>query len=288
MISRLPTALMRPVAQRYFAGETLAEALAELEDLRGGGYRGILDILGEDVTDEAEARAVAAAYVQAAEALHERSLDTYVSIKPTHLGLKISEALAAELYLEVGRRCRELSIFMRVEMEDSPTTDATLRLFEGLRAELDNVGIVLQSRLFRTPGDIEALAPGPLNVRLVKGIYLEPESIAHTTPGPIREAYVQAARSLWDRGAFLSLATHDDLMAETLFGHIAERGLGHAAYEMAVLMGVRESLWNRWRAEGHPVRVYVPYGREWRAYSTRRLHKNPELFRAILRNSLSS
>lgn len=281
----IPHGLMRRLSSRYIAGETLDAALARLTDLREAGFVGALDILGEDVTSEAEARSVAKDYSHAASVLHERGIDAYISIKPTHLGLRLSEDLAFELYAGLLERVRSLGSFCRVEMEDHTTTDATLRLFERLRPVApEHVGLVLQSRLFRTTDDIAALAPGPLNVRMVKGIYLEPAEIAHTAPDPIRAAFVEQTRALWERGAFCALATHDAAMAEELFAVAEELGIGKDRYELQVLLGVRQPLWQSWRDQGHPVRVYVPFGPNWRAYSTRRLTKNPEIFRHLVRD----
>ena len=287
-LTLLPRPIMRRFAERYIAGESLEEALAAVAELEGRGYGTILDILGEDVEDESQARAVAASYVQAAERLKSAGHGTYVSIKPTHVGLSIAEELAFELYLEVARRCRELGVFVRVEMEDHSTTDATLRVFERLRGELDNVGIVLQSRLLRTLEDVDRLVPASstdtgLNVRLVKGIYLEPRAIAHVAPDPIRDAFFEIARRLFERGSFVSLATHDDGLARRLF----ELRPAPDRYELQVLLGVRRELWRLWREEGHPVRVYVPFGPQWRPYSLRRLRKNPQIFRHVLRDTFA-
>jgi len=283
----MPTGLMRRLSSRYIAGETLDSALSRLDDLAAAGFLGALDILGEDVTTEDEARSVARDYAEAAERMKERGLDAYISVKPTHLGLRVSETLALELYAGLVRHVESLGMFCRVEMEDHTTTDATLRIFEELRPIApDHVGIVLQSRLFRTPADIAALGEGRVHVRMVKGIYLEPESLAHTRPEPIRDAYLECARRLWERGSSVALATHDELMAERLVAATEELGVGKDSYEFQVLLGVRQPLWESWREEGHPVRVYVPYGPNWRAYSTRRLKKNPEIFRHVMRDLL--
>jgi proline dehydrogenase len=281
----IPTALMRRLASRYIAGERLEDALAKLGELRGRGFPSIIDLLGEDVADEPQARAVVKTYQHIADAVHGAGLDAYISVKPTHVGLKLSEDLCFELYAAVAAHCRERGQFLRVEMEDHPTTDGTLRVFERLRQRFDNVGIVLQSRLFRTLDDIQKLAPGPLNVRLVKGIYLEPAAIAHTQPGPIRDNYVEMARRLLDRGAFCSFATHDDLMAKQLLAEVERRRIPKSGYEFQVLLGVREPIWEAWARAGHTVRVYVPYGPEWRPYSTRRLRKNPQLFRHVMKDT---
>ena len=172
-------------------------------------------------------------------------------------------------------------------MEDHTTTDATLRVYGRLRAEFPDLGVVLQSRLHRTPADIEALAGAPLDVRMVKGIYLEPARIAHVDPEPIREAYLLGCRMLLERGARVSFATHDGPLAQRLIALVRELGVGTDRYEFQVLLGVREELWGLWRRAGHPVRVYVPYGPEWRAYSQRRLTKNPQIAGHVIRAALS-
>jgi proline dehydrogenase len=285
----LPRPVMRRLASRYIAGEELGQAMERLAALQARGFAGILDILGEDVTSAEAARAVVGAYREATSELVRRRLDCYVSVKPTHLALRLSEELALELHSGLLEHCQALGIPLRVEMEDHTTTDATLRLFERLRAHArrpEAVGIVLQSRLLRTPADIAALAPGPLWVRMVKGIYLEPAAIAHTAPGPIREAFVACSRQLFERGASVSFATHDALLAERLLALCGELGVAPERHEFQVLLGVREPLWEAWRRAGQRVRVYVPFGPEWRAYSTRRLNKNPEIFRHVLRDVL--
>jgi len=282
----VPKPIMRPVAQRYVAGEELEDALGKLRTLAGAGYSGIIDILGEDVEGEAQAREVLAEYRRAADGVHATGLEAYVSVKPTHFGLRTSEELALGLYRELAAYCQGLGLFLRVEMEDHSTTEATLRIFEALRADHQNTGLVLQSRLLRTPQDIAALAPGPLSVRMVKGIYLEPADIAHTAADDIRDAFLACARQLFERGAYVSLATHDDLLAERLLALIAELGLGPDRYEFQVLLGVQEPLWAKWREGGHPVRVYVPFGPEWLPYSLRRLRKNPEILRHVVRATL--
>lgn len=280
----VPKPIMRRMAARYIAGERLEDALARLESLRARGYPGILDVLGEGITSVDEARAVCATYKTAASAIRARGWDVYVSVKPTHLALTKDEALCRELYADLVRHCAKLELFVRVEMEDATTTDATLRVFESLRKEFTNVGIVLQARLFRTKQDIAKLAPGALDVRLVKGIYLEPAEIAHTEPEPIRVAFLECLELLVARGASVSLATHDDGMAERSLAILRAANVPKERYEFQVLLGVREPLWEQWKSAGHRVRVYVPYGPDWRAYSIRRMRKNPQIVGHVLRS----
>jgi proline dehydrogenase len=282
-LPHVPNPVMRRLALRYIAGETLAEGLERLAALAARGHPGILDLLGERVPDAPAARAAAGHYVAAARALAARGLDAYVSVKPTHLGLHLDPDLCRELFAGLAAECRALGLSLRIEMEESETVDATLRLAEALRPGFSNVGIVLQSRLFRTPADVDRLAPGPLDVRVVKGIYLEPASIAHTAPEPIREAFVAIVAKLCARGATVRLATHDEGLAARCFPLVQRHGV---RWELEVLLGVQERLWERWKAAGHTVRVYVPFGPDWRAYSLRRLRKNPQILQHVMRDAL--
>lgn len=285
-LPHIPKSVMWRLARRYVAGEQLDDALRALISLRERQHPGIIDVLGEDVTDERQARAVVEEYQRAADGVIAAKVDAYVSVKPTHVGLRSSETLCLQLYRSLAAYCAERKLFLRVEMEDHTTTDATLRVFEALRSEFDNVGIVLQSRLKRTPNDIARLAPGPLDVRMVKGVYLEPASIAHTEPEPIRAAYVDCSRALFARDAAISFATHDERMAAQCLALVEARGSNKPRYEFAVLMGVMEHLWARWKNAGHTVRVYVPFGPQWQPYSLRRLRRNPQMLRHVIRATL--
>ena len=291
-LSVLPKSLVRGLSSRYIAGETIESALERLAVLNAEGYAGVLDILGEDQEGgdparmEHRARAALAQYEDAATRLSNSKCNAYMSAKPTHFGLHVSEDLCFELYSALASHCATLGLFLRVEMEDHPTTDATLRVFERLLVAHSNVGVVLQSRLFRTLTDIAHLisvtpAERRLDVRMVKGIYLEPAKIAHTEYAPIVDAYFACTKALWRAGARVALATHDDLMAPRLEALRLELGLTSEDYEYEVLMGVRPSLWQVWRDAGYTVRVYVPYGPDWHAYSMRRLKKNPKLLRQM-------
>lgn len=292
VLSSLPKPLMRRFASRYIAGETTAEALKSLAKFNAMGFPGVLDILGEDegggdpATSVRHAQEAMAQYCQAASDLAASGHDAYISAKPTHFGLHASEELCFDLYDALCLHCAKLGLFMRVEMEDHPTTDATLRIFKRLLIAHDNVGIVIQSRLFRTLNDIDdliAMTPANrrLHVRMVKGIYIEPAEVAHTEYMPIADAFVECTETLWRAGARVSLATHDDLMAPRLDALRLALKLDSDAYEYEVLMGVRPKLWRAWQAAGHPVRVYVPYGPDWHAYSMRRLKKNPKLLQQM-------
>ncbi|MEM6672780.1 MAG: proline dehydrogenase family protein [Planctomycetota bacterium] len=284
-LPHVPKPVMRRFASPYIAGETLEEAIAELARLQGLGFPGILDVLGEDVADEAEARAALATYRDGATAIQGAGLDSYVSVKPTHFGLRLSRELCASLYEELCTHCAELGVFVRVEMEDRTTTDDTLDLFRSLRARFTNVGVVLQARLHRTADDIAAL-PDDCDVRMVKGIYLEPAEVAHTERSAIRDAFVELTNDLLRRGHTVAVASHDDEVVERVLAQQKELGIADERTYWEVLKGVRPKMWDALRARGQTVRVYLPYGPDWKAYSLRRFKENPEILRHVMKAAL--
>ena len=270
-LALVPRRLLWTVARRYVAGDQLSDALAAVARLRGEGYGTILDVLGEGVETVAQAQAAAAEYQRALAALPAVDPGCVVSgqahapraaARPRAVRAAARRAVHGGGAPEAARR--------RLEMEDAPTVDATLAVFRGLRARHPNLGCVLQARLFRTEADARALleqGPG-LNVRLVKGIY-QLASIAWTAAPDIAASYVKLARLLLEGGAYVGLATHDGAMAAGLDRYLRERGLdlgeaGARRYEYQCLMGVRQDFAQAQRNAGHAVRIYVPYGSDWR------------------------
>lgn len=284
----LPRPVVRRVASRYVAGETLEEALAECARLEADGYQTTVDLLGEAVEDEAQARAAAETYQGILRALHARGLGPNVSVKPSHFGLGLSPALLEENLRRVLAVAGELGGFVRIDMEDHRTTDATLALYRKLRAEgLRHTGTVLQARLLRTEADLEALAPLGADLRLCKGVYQEPAEIALRDPAAITERFVRLIEIGLSRPeARVAIATHDDAVVEALERVVAARGIAPDRYEVQVLLGVRPELRQRLRDRGHRVRVYVPFGTEWYAYCVRRLQENPAIAGHVTRDVL--
>jgi proline dehydrogenase len=273
---RLLPAVPKPVVQlfssRYIAGSTLDDAVAVVRRLNAGGMLATVDVLGEETAHADDARAIARAYLDVFGAIEREQLDANVSVKLTALGLELSPELCKENVLEVLAQGR----FVRIDMEDSTTTDATLRLYRELReAGHDNVGIVLQAYLRRTLEDVRALADLKPDVRLCKGIYVEPPSLAYTDAGSVRLSFVQCLDALLERGARVAVATHDEwLIVEALKRNVPE---------LQMLLGVREDRARELVAEGHRLRVYVPFGEQWYAYSLRRLQENPAMATTIAR-----
>ena len=276
VLPAVPKPIVRRLSSRYIAGATLADALRVVADLNATGKLATVDVLGEEVSTEAEAEAIAAAYVEALDAFEARGLDANVSVKPTGLGLKLDYALCRKNLETVIAAAEPTNRFVRIDMEDSSTTDDTLRLYRELQAEGHaRIGPVLQASLRRTVDDAAALAGG--SVRLCKGIYVEPEAIQFRDEDEVRAAFVRALETLLDGGCYPAIATHDDRLVDESLRLLEERGLARDEYEFQMLLGVRPELGDRLVAAGHRLRIYVPYGQQWYEYSVRRLQENPKI-----------
>ncbi|HEX3687774.1 MAG TPA: proline dehydrogenase family protein [Gaiellaceae bacterium] len=278
LLPAVPRPVVRKISERYIAGEELDDALRLVRRLNDEGKLATIDVLGEEIGEPDESRAIAAAYRQAFEAIERGRLESNVSVKPTALGLKLGYDLFRSNLLDVVRHAAERGNFVRIDMEDSTTTDDTLRAYRELReAGHENVGIVLQARLKRTPADLAELAELRPNVRLCKGIYLEPAEIAYRDFDSIRAAFVQTLEELLELGSYVGIATHDEWLLEQAQRLVAARGLGRKEYEFQMLLGVRPALGDALVRGGHRLRIYTPFGRHWYAYSLRRLQENPKI-----------
>ncbi len=279
--------MYRSLARRFVAGETLEEALAEISGIHGRGQRVSLDFLGEKVTEPALAERVVEEY------LHLLStglpqvdgLDATVSIKLSQLGLDIDREFCAANVRTVLDAAARAARMVRLDMEDSTYVDATLDLYCRMREEgRENVGVVLQAYLRRTPDDVRRLDPYSADVRLCKGAYQEPPAIALQRMTDIRRAMLELSRSMLLGRFTLRLATHDAALIGDLRRMLEELGRVPADVEFQMLLGVARSLQRQMTDEGYPMRIYVPYGREWYAYFSRRLAERPENLRFIARH----
>ena len=280
-IARVLPAVPKPVVQlfsrRYIAGSTLTDAVHAVQRLNREGKLATIDVLGEEITHEAEARAIAQAYRDVFAAIERDRLDANVSVKLTALGLDLDYALCKENLLSVVSQGR----FVRIDMEDSSTTGETLRLYRELReAGHDNVGVVLQAYLRRTLDDIAELADLRPNVRLCKGIYVEPPALAFTDYEAVRASYVNALRALAATASHVAIATHDEWLIEQALRDLPP------SYEFQMLLGVREERAGELVRDGHALRVYVPFGEHWYEYSLRRLQENPAMAGTVARSTL--
>jgi len=293
-LSFVPRSIVGRFSRRYIAGTQVDDALETSRSLRAAGARVTLDILGEFIETLDQATRNTAAYRDLLRRIEESGLsDTNVSVKLTALGLLLDHDACRENLRMLLRDAADRDNFVRLDMEDSSCTDGTLTLYREMRREFPGrVGCVLQSRLRRTLEDVESLIDEPLSVRLCKGIYLEPRSIAYTDPDRIREKFVQGLDRLFAAGAYVGIATHDEILVREAERLIRERGVRKDGYEFQMLLGVLEGMRATLIDAGHPLRVYVPYGKDWYAYSVRRLKENPQIaghaFRAFFRRSGTS
>jgi proline dehydrogenase len=283
----VPKPIVQLVSSRYIAGRRLADACRVVSRLNAAGKRATVDVLGEEIHNADEARRIRDAYLDALAAIEREALDANVSVKLTALGLELDHGLCRENLLALVEDAARRSNFVRIDMEDSSCTDSTLRLYRELRdGGHENVGIVLQAYLRRTLEDVEALADLRPNVRLCKGIYVEPDEVAFQDDDEVRENFLAALDSLLDRGSYVGIATHDEELLRGSQQRILERGLETDEYEFQMLLGVREARASSLVGEGHRLRVYVPYGEQWYAYSLRRLQENPKVAGYIAADTL--
>jgi proline dehydrogenase len=283
-VSHNPAA--RRVARRFVAGESLDEAVQVAAMLNRQHVSVSLDHLGENVTDAAEARSAARDYIIILDRIAAEEAEANISVKLTALGLDIGEGLCRDNLVDVLRRARELNIFVRVDMEGSAYTQATLDIVAEMRGEFDNVGTVMQAMLYRTPADIETLVTSRTRVRLVKGAYLEPASIAYPHKSDVDAEYIALMHTLLKRGVYPAIATHDEHIIADACRFAAEQGIGRARFEFQMLYGIRRDLQERLAREGYNVRVYIPYGTQWYPYLTRRMAERPANLVFVASNAL--
>ncbi len=267
---------MRLGAGRFVAGETLDECVTVLHRLTGLGLHANTTLLGESVHDAGEARAVADEYERIVARLVDERLPVNVALKLTHLGLELDEELAFENVRRVVATAERLGSFIRIDMEQSSVVDATLRIYRRLREDgHDAVGTVLQSYLYRTADDLEALLPLRPNLRIVKGAYLEPPEIAYPVKADVDAAYARLVEAGLAGGAYIAVATHDVALLEDAVAVAARHGIGSDGFEVQMLYGVRPSLQLEYVRRGLKVLVATPYGPEWYPYLMRRLAERP-------------
>jgi proline dehydrogenase len=278
LLPAVPRPVVRKLSDRYIAGPELKDAREAVRRLNAEGKVATIDVLGEEITTEEEAAAIVRAYLDVFADIERCGLDSGVSVKLTGLGLKLGYELCRDNLRTVVEDAASRANFVRIDMEDSSTTDDTLRLYRELRQEgHDNVGVVLQARLRRTASDIAALADLKPSVRLCKGIYVEPPELAYQEDGAVRASYVHALEALLDAGSYVGIATHDEWLLDEGLRIVGERGLDHDEYEFQMLLGVRSGRGDELVREGHHLRIYVPFGRQWYEYSLRRLQENPSI-----------
>lgn len=275
----VPKPIVGFFSKRYIAGSTRDDAFRVVHELGREGAMATLDILGEFISTLDQADANTRAYVDLVQQVAaQRLAEANVSVKLTALGLLLDRARCLSNMRALVRAAAETNGFVRIDMEDAQCTDATLAIYRTLRAEFPGrVGVVLQARLRRTMDDIDAVTDEPANFRLCKGIYLEPRAIAYTDPEIIRSNFTLALTRMFERKAYVGIATHDERLVWEALRLVRQFKLAPAQYEFQMLLGVEEELRRILLAAGHRLRVYVPYGEEWHAYSVRRLRESPQI-----------
>ncbi len=267
----------RKMASRFVAGETITTALDAVAALNAKGITASLDLLGESVANEAEARETGRQYLEILDRIDQRKLDANVSVKLTALGQDISDDLGVEIVREVLTRAKQYHSFARLDMESSAYTDRTLDTFEQqLYPDFrDNVGIVLQSALRRTLADVDRANRLQCRVRICKGAYLEPADVAFPEKADVDRNYVAAMHRLMEHGRYPGIATHDEAIIAEAKRFAKEKGIAPDRYEFQMLYGVRRDLQEQIVKEGYRIRVYVPFGAQWYPYLMRRLAERP-------------
>ena len=282
----VPRALVKRVASRYVAGETLDDALATVRALAAEGAMATLDLLGESVTRKEQTEATRDQYLRVIDAIASSGLDANVSVKPTAVGLAIDPALALNNCTDICARAAAHGMFVRLDMEDSPYTESTLGLALELKAKFPAVGVAIQAYLKRSLRDLDRLIAARMNVRFCKGIYVEPRTIAWKEHATVIDSFGALVDKHLSAGCYAGIATHDEACVHRALVTIDRLSLGPDRYEFQMLLGVDPVLRRSLLDAGHRLRVYVPFGGDWYAYSTRRLKENPSIARHVIRATL--
>lgn len=282
----VPKALVRRIANRYIAGDTIEDAVRLVRQLNQSGMMATLDILGEHITKKEEATATTENYLAALEVIHREKLDSNISIKLTAFGLKLDFDFCLANVRRVVQRAHELDNFVRIDMEDSSCTTDTLRIYDLLRREYRRVGTVIQAYMRRALPDIRGLMQNGVasNFRICKGIYVEPRAIAYKNRELINKNFTYLLTEMLRHGAYVGVATHDERLVWDAMRLIDEMKVSREQYEFQMLLGVDEELRDTIVKAGHRLRVYVPFGKSWYAYSTRRLQENPQIAGYVIQN----
>lgn len=283
-IQILPKGIVKIFANKYIAGDKLPDAVSTVKKLNEKKLMATVDVLGESISDKAEAIKSKDENIEVLDAIKKNSLDCNLSIKLTMLGLNIDRQFCQEMVNEIVDKAKSLDIFVRIDMEDSSVTEQTISIFEEARKRHEKTGIVIQAYLRRSEKDILRLSETGANFRICKGIYIEPESIAFKDADEIRVNFLKILRLALERGSYCGIATHDQYLIKESVKLVKELGLSRDQYEFQMLLGVREDLRVGAVEKGHRMRIYVPFGQRWYEYSIRRFKENPNVAGQVLKS----
>ena len=284
VIPVFPKKIVRIFANKYIAGDKLSEAVDKVKDLNSKNIIATMDVLGESIKDKNEAIQSKDESIEVLQAINKNGINSNLSVKLTMLGLAFDYDLCLSLITEILECAKSLGNFVRIDMEDSPVTDKTISIYEEMRKKYDKVGLVIQAYLRRSEKDILKLTEEKSNFRLCKGIYVEPEAIAFKGKQEIRDNFSRLLRIMFEKKAYVGIATHDEYLVNDAYKIINEFGLTKNDYEFQMLLGVTEKLRNKIVEEGHKMRVYVPFGERWYQYSIRRFKENPNVAGQVLKS----
>ncbi len=280
----VPKPIVKAVASRYIAGETINDAVRKVQQLNALGARTTVDVLGEFVESRSQSAEETAMSLTTLDAINAHGLKSGLSIKPTSLGLGIDTEFCYENVRQVVERAQSYGRFVRIDMENSPYTTKTLDLYRRLRSDgFSNTGVVIQAYMRRSEDDIRSLVPLGASVRLCKGIYIESAEIAYKDREEVRNNYKKLLHQLLDNGLYVGIATHDDALIDYARQVLSANGVAKDRYEFQMLLGVRDEKRDELLRQGHKLRVYVPYGGDWYGYSVRRLKENPQMAGHVLK-----
>jgi proline dehydrogenase len=283
-IQLLPKPLVKRFATRYISGEGLGDAVRVVKAINSKQMMATMDVLGENVSTQEESLAAVRECEEVLHSINKHRLSANLSIKLTQFGLKIDGGFCHSNVTRLLEIASGYNHFVRIDMEDSSTTSETLELYGKLRSEgFENVGVVIQANMRRSEEDIRRLVSMQANIRLCKGAYVEPEAIALKGKEEVRLNYLKLLRMLLEGKCYVGIATHDDFLIDKAYQTIQEMNLKKSDYEFQILHGVRMRLRDKIVADGHRLRVYVPFGRSWYAYSIRRFKENPQMVRYVVR-----
>jgi proline dehydrogenase len=287
IVQMMPKSVVWIFSKKYIAGKTLDEAVQLVKRLNGKNIYATIDVLGEAIQNKEEAIVAKNECLRVLNTIEGHKLKANLSLKPTQLGLNLDEEFAYNQVSEILKRARELKNFVRLDMEDSPYTDATINLYKKLITDYENVGIVVQAYLKRTIDDVIILNKLNTNYRLCKGIYIESPSIAYKDKQVIRDNYIKVLEKMLKSGNYVGIATHDEYLIDEAYRLIKELNIPNDKFEFQMLLGVREDLRDKINSDGYKIRIYVPFGEHWYKYSVRRLKENPSIAGLVFRNIFS-
>lgn len=282
-IDYVPSNIVSIFAKKYIAGANLEDALNLTKVFNKNGIMSTIDVLGEDIKKIEEANFYKNECIRVLEEIKTNNLDANLSLKPTQMGFDLSKNLGFDNIKEIVKRAYELDNFVRIDMESSSYTTNTIEIYNQLRKEFgQHVGTVLQAYMRRTIDDIEYLSDNKMNIRLCKGIYIEPEKIAYKKRDIVVENYKYCLEELFKKKAYVGIATHDEKLIFHAIKLIKDYNLQPSEYEFQMLLGVGENLKQFILDKKHRLRIYVPFGKQWLAYAKRRLKENPNLIKSAL------